>query len=116
MNPRSNLKSSRKPELRERLLVRDGSHCWLCDEPMTFGDPDHPRACTIEHLWNASEGGPNTMGNLVLCCFGCNQRMRNMSLVEKIKLRDTLFEEREPYATREWGNPTADFHTLTENH
>jgi hypothetical protein len=85
-NGRTRLKSSRKPEIRDALTERDGTSCFFCEDPMVFGVPDDRKSATIEHLWPASAGGPNTRNNLVLVCFDCNQKLGDLPLVEKLKI------------------------------
>lgn len=87
---RNRMKSARKPEMRALLQERDGNGCWLCRYELSFGEPEHPTACTLEHLWCHTKGGPNTMNNMVLCHFICNQALGDMSLIDKIKFRDIV--------------------------
>jgi len=89
-NGGSKIKNGKKPQLREAILSRDGNRCWLCNDPMKFGecDPQDPHFATIEHLWSRSRGGPNLIDNLVLCHFECNQVLDERPMIEKIKIRD----------------------------
>lgn len=67
------------------LEKRDGSACWFCGGALT---ETHP--ATIEHLLNVSNGGNNHINNLVLACNPCNQKARNISIAEKVLLRERL--------------------------
>ena len=75
----------------ETLRHRDGDVCWFCGGE--FGTTDKLRE-TIEHLLNISNGGNNHINNLVLAHNVCNQKARNMSIAEKVLLREKLTEER----------------------
>lgn len=49
------------------ILERDKHICQYCG-------PDGPRATTIDHVIPRSRGGGSNPGNLVACCFRCNQK------------------------------------------
>ena len=59
-----------------RLIHRDGWLCWLCDEPLdpSIQDRTHSRFVTLDHLKPRSDGGRNSINNLRLAHFACNQR------------------------------------------
>lgn len=61
------------------LAARDGPGCWFCgcDKPLT-----------IEHLVAKAHGGPNHRSNLVLACSDCNAEAGNLSVAEKVRLRE----------------------------
>lgn len=65
------------------LLKRDGDRCFLCQLPL---DSD----VTVEHLVPVSQGGTNHIGNKALAHEACNQRMGHMSVMEKIRLRESM--------------------------
>ena len=78
----------------ERLRARDGGRCWLCDGPLDFkAEQPSPRAPTFEHLIAKSRNGPSTIDNLVLCHQPCNLELKDLPLVDKIKMRDERREE-----------------------
>ena len=61
------------------LLKRDGSNCFLCTLPL--GDD-----ITVDHLQPLSAGGKNTLSNMVLMHEHCNQELKNMLLIDKLKI------------------------------
>lgn len=86
-NPTWNVdKVKRKPmsDKRRLLLSRDGAYCFYCGKMTTEENR------TIEHLLSIADGGTNMIGNLALSHDTCNFMARNLSLVEKVKLRDKL--------------------------
>jgi 5-methylcytosine-specific restriction endonuclease McrA len=73
----------------DRLRLRDGGRCWLCDEPLEFkAVPNSKTAPTLEHLIAQSRGGPSTLDNLVLCHPRCNNLLGDRPLADKIKMRE----------------------------
>lgn len=70
-------KSYRKQK--QQLLIRDGSDCFLCGKPL--GED-----ITLEHLIALSSGGKNTLGNMVLMHENCNNSVKNITIVEKVRL------------------------------
>ena len=76
------------------LRERDRGRCWLCDGPINFkADPGTANAPSREHLVAKSRKGPDTLDNLVLCHVRCNQELKDLPLVEKIKMREERREE-----------------------
>lgn len=61
------------------ILKRDGPNCFLCNLPL---DDD----ITLDHLQPLSTGGKNTLSNMVLMHEKCNQELKNILLIDKIKL------------------------------
>lgn len=58
---------------------------------MNFGAPKTADECaSVEHLIAQGRDGPDLWDNLVLCHRRCNQKLRDLPLVEKIKMRDAL--------------------------
>lgn len=53
-----------------RLAIgeRDGWRCFYCDEELTWG------TLTIDHIVPRSQGGSNSINNMVSCCKACNTR------------------------------------------
>lgn len=70
--------------LKRTLLSRDGNACFYCGKMMQGG------AETLEHLLSLKFGGKHHVANLVLADKACNQRAGSLSLIEKIKLRDSI--------------------------
>ena len=61
--PRHNRSVSRKG-----LLLRDGNTCQYCRAKLP------PKDLTLDHVIPRSRAGESTWENLVVCCFGCNNR------------------------------------------
>ena len=79
----------------DRLRLRDGGRCWLCDDPIDFkAKPNSTKSATIEHLLCQSAGGTDIMDNLVLCHPRCNRILANRPIAEKVKLRDRRLRKR----------------------
>jgi 5-methylcytosine-specific restriction endonuclease McrA len=53
---------------RRGILARDRHTCQYCLEPSL------PSKLTLDHIVPRSRGGANSWENLVVCCFGCNNR------------------------------------------
>lgn len=53
------------------LLQRDGYKCQYCGKKISRDD------FTKDHVLPQSRGGMTTSGNLVCCCFECNQKKAN---------------------------------------
>ncbi len=68
-----------------QLAKRDGLWCWFCELPFPDTDADD---ITIEHLVPKSHGGPDHASNLVLACEICNLAAGNLSVAEKVAIRD----------------------------
>lgn len=75
------------------LSARDGLWCWFCE--VGFLTPDSTEI-TIEHLCPKAHGGPNHVSNLVLACKRCNSEAGNLSIAEKVRMRD---DRRAPVCT-----------------
>jgi 5-methylcytosine-specific restriction endonuclease McrA len=74
----------RRKTVEELLFERDGVKCFFCDLPFSkVGNPP-----TLEHLLAISDGGNNHLSNLCLAHEECNKAAANLSIVEKVKLRD----------------------------
>jgi 5-methylcytosine-specific restriction endonuclease McrA len=73
----------------DRIRLRDGPRCWLCDELLDFkAAPNSSKAPTFEHLLAQCHGGPDGIENLVLCHPGCNKTLGNRPVAEKVRLRE----------------------------
>lgn len=65
-------KSDIKPGKRRHVYERDGFRCRYCaDQPPV-------EELTIDHIIPVSRDGTNDFGNLVTCCFPCNNRKGDM--------------------------------------
>lgn len=67
----------------QNLLTRDGDRCFYCGAPFSDEDPE-----TIEHLVPRCFNGPDHISNLVLAHEACNKRADNLSVAEKVWLRE----------------------------
>jgi hypothetical protein len=82
----------------EQLRARQSGLCWLCDKPLNFDDPKHRKYRTKEHHLPVSKGGGNEIGNLRLCCGGCNKALKDHSPEKKDQIRSKLRANRERVA------------------
>lgn len=74
----------RGPVVVQTIAKRDGEECWFCGHPLEQTE------ATIEHLLNVSNGGNNHINNLVIAHESCNQQARNMSIADKVLMRERL--------------------------
>lgn len=77
------LDTRRRRALRQAVAARDGSSCWICDEPV---DPDADRSSelrgSLDHVLEVRHGGTNDLDNLRLAHACCNvARDRNRMLL-----------------------------------
>lgn len=77
----------------DEIIERDGEHCFYCGEK--FDESDANKMTTLEHLHAISAGGNNHINNLVLAHRICNTMAADMSLIDKIKLRESILSEKE---------------------
>jgi hypothetical protein len=91
---RAKKRQSLSPNLKDRIklrytidaiIERDGCECWFSGEKF-FGNGDE--RITVEHLCPVSHGGPNHLSNLVIATREWNQKAGNLSVSEKVKLRE----------------------------
>lgn len=71
------------------LLERDGDACALCGLPLG-------QDVTREHWVATSVGGPDHPNNMALMHTKCNTIINNMSVTEKLRIRDVMRGYREP--------------------
>lgn len=71
------------------LLERDGDTCALCGLPLGAD-------VTREHRVATSVGGPDHPNNMALMHYKCNVIVNNMSVTEKLRIRDVMRGYREP--------------------
>lgn len=67
----------------EAIKKRDGDECFFCCVPFTEENPE-----TIEHLLAITSGGSNGIANLALAHEVCNMQAGNLSIMEKIRIRE----------------------------
>jgi 5-methylcytosine-specific restriction endonuclease McrA len=84
------MSSSRRHKKVSLLIKRDGDVCWYCERP--FADPMVRR--TIDHRMPLVLGGDNSLDNLVLACYECNQRKGTALPFTRGSLR-TMYERDE---------------------
>lgn len=88
-----------KGKSREKLVVtllgRDGDCCVICGD--FLGDD-----ITVEHWLARDAGGSNDPRNLGLAHDRCNQRVGNLPITEKLRIRDECLAKRE--TTPPWEN------------
>nr|WP_249219070.1 HNH endonuclease [Loktanella sp. SALINAS62] len=73
--------------IRKEKMIKQGGRCYYCDLPMwengaktnsgtqrKMESAPHVLRCTAEHLHARSEGGKNTVSNIVAACWFCNSR------------------------------------------
>lgn len=80
---------TRLPDAKRRVVGRDGITCFYC------GKPTDEKERTLEHVLSITSGGNNTLDNLAIACYKCNQEAGSLSVVEKVKLRDKKRQKRE---------------------
>lgn len=93
--PRSSKSERKRLALVRTLLERDGDRCFYCGEAL----PTDDKAKTLEHLLSRGHGGDDNINNLVLTDQPCNSLAANLSIAEKVALRDRL--RRRHWALRE---------------
>jgi hypothetical protein len=72
-----------KTKVLSLIVKRDGDHCFYCSNKLVEND------MTVEHLIPRSAGGKNHLSNLALSCQKCNLEAGHLSVMEKIKLRES---------------------------
>lgn len=69
---------------KKELAERDGCFCFFCGAAYSVGD------LTVEHLLSFSHGGSDNANNLCLACEPCNRKVSNLSVVQKVLMRESL--------------------------
>ena len=82
-NPVKQLRGNRRARIHE-LARRDGWVCWYCALDVTED------TATVEEICSRQIGGPVHVGNQCLACPDCNRKAGNMTVVEKVRLREVL--------------------------
>lgn len=62
---------------REAARRRAGGCCEYCRYPLDFYCDEH---LEIDHVYPASQGGPDVLGNYAYACPGCNARKYNKTV------------------------------------
>lgn len=82
----SRLKIDNKVEAITAIIKRDGFCCFYCGKTAE----EVGEQLTIEHFVAISHGGTNHLDNLALACKSCNVKAGNLSVAEKIRIRDAI--------------------------
>lgn len=77
---------------KQAVIERDGPWCFFCHRELTFEE------ATLEHLVAKVRGGPDHLDNLALACENCNSGIDNMTLMDKIRIREANLDKRSPEA------------------
>ena len=83
------LTTSKKDNLRPALLLRDGSNCLFCGDPLVTSPQSKELKTTFEHL--DSNPKNNNPENLSLCHWKCNQQKKvypEFQLIAKAKIEN----------------------------
>ncbi|NIA70743.1 HNH endonuclease [Pelagibius litoralis] len=76
------------------IMDRDGNACCYCGGLFAprgeFASPG--KKMTIEHFVPRTNGGPDNLANSALAHQDCNNRAGNLSVAEKMRLRDEMRE------------------------
>lgn len=84
----SGRKVKNRPKGKKKLLmIRDGNCCFYCGERMCY------ESMTVEHLLSIVHGGSNRLENLVLAHRRCNGLAGDLSVFEKVQLREKMRSE-----------------------
>lgn len=69
--------------------------CHYCQLELDFGMYGHLDGWTKDHVIAKSEGGRNSLDNLVACCNPCNNLKSNLTVEQfRAKIRLTIEENR----------------------
>ncbi len=72
-------------KMRRHVIARDGKECRYCGRTDLKRDRDFEGTAqflTLDHVQPTSHRGKNTVANLVVCCYGCNIRKGDLTLVD----------------------------------
>lgn len=77
LRPRAVRRSDLSPNRHRmvQLADRDGAWCVWCSRPLDYRSPE----ATVDHVRCRSDGGGDSLDNLVLACAPCNHRRSNRS-------------------------------------
>ena len=78
------LGAKRRRQMRKRLILRDGPHCFWCGLRVNEerNHPPLPDQSTVDHIVPFSAGGTVDDGNSVLACWACNNERGDMPAEE----------------------------------
>ena len=62
------------PELARLVKQRDGNRCRYCGKEVNLQDRKSDDGGTYDHVIPISQGGDESLGNIVLCCRSCNSK------------------------------------------
>jgi hypothetical protein len=74
-----------------QIAARDGWRCWYCQQqlqPLGYAEIPGAQAATLEEVCPRQIGGPTHIGNQVVACQPCNTQAANLSVAEKVRMRD----------------------------
>ena len=76
----------------DAMKKRDGDDCWYCGGRFApDNEPSEPGLkLTIEHLCPVIHGGPDHLGNLVIAHEKCNTKAGNLSVADKVRMRESM--------------------------
>jgi 5-methylcytosine-specific restriction endonuclease McrA len=63
--------TKQKKSKKANLIEEFGAKCWWCEHNFS------PEKLTLDHLRPKSKGGSNSLENLRLACFNCNNSRGN---------------------------------------
>lgn len=61
---------------KHNIFIRDHGKCQYCAKNVSV------KAATFDHVLPKSQGGKTSWTNIVIACFGCNQKKRNRTPVQ----------------------------------
>lgn len=81
--PNGTYRSAKLSTHKNQLLARDGDCCFYCGKEL--GED-----MTIEHILSLIHKGSNRLENMALTHSECNRKAGNLSVIDKIALRDSM--------------------------
>jgi 5-methylcytosine-specific restriction endonuclease McrA len=79
---------SSKIRRKDRLFREQEGVCVYCKKEMKWDVTapvkwkGHPDEATVDHVTPRSKGGSNFLKNIVVCCFDCNARKADKTLIQ----------------------------------
>lgn len=74
----------KKDYIRKTVIARYGRTCVYCGKKGLYR-----RSLCLDHVVPVSKGGKTEVGNLVVCCSGCNMKKGNADLADYVRRRLT---------------------------
>jgi hypothetical protein len=90
--PREERKYKSSPTC-QALRRRDGDACFYCHLPVAVEDE------SVEHLVNLTHQGPDHIANMALAHRDCNREAGHLSVMEKIRFRETCWQRLHTHGT-----------------